>query len=52
MAVDFDGDGKKEQIKLYSTGNAYDFYGDLTVGTADGNWMDLVGWMICDTSMW
>lgn len=52
MAVDLDGDGKKEQIKLYSTGNAYDFYGDLTVGTADGNWMDLVGWMIYDTSMW
>ena len=52
MAVDLDGDGKKEQIKLYSTGNAYDFYCDLTVGTEDGNWMDLIGWMIYDTSMW
>ena len=52
MRVDLDEDGKKEQIKLYSTGNAYQFYGDLTVGTEDGNSMDLVGWMIYDTSLW
>lgn len=52
MRLDLDGDGKKEQIKLYSTGNACQFYGDLIVGTEDGNSMDLVGWMIYDTSLW
>lgn len=50
MALDLDRDGQKETIELYGLGD--DIHGDLTVGTEDGNWMDLVGWAISDTSAW
>ena len=50
MTLDLDGDGQKETIELYGLGD--DIHGDLTVGTEDGNWMDLVGWAISDTSAW
>lgn len=50
MALDLDGDGLKESVELF--GLADTVYGNLTVGTEDGNWMDLVGWTISDTSAW
>ena len=50
MALDLDGDGLKENIELF--GLADTVYGNLTVGTEDGNWIDLVGWMVYDTSLW
>lgn len=52
MDLDLDGDGQKESIRLYGMSETDDVYGDLTVGTEDGNWMDLVGWMISDTEAW
>ena len=52
MDLDLDGDGQKESIRLYGMPETDGIYGDLTVGTEDGNWMDLVGWMIGDTEAW
>ena len=52
MDIDLDGDGLKEGIRLYGMPETDGIYGDLTVGTEDGNWMDLVGWMISDTEAW
>ena len=52
MSVDLDGDGKKERIQLYGTDATGSICGNLEVGTEDGNWMDLIGWMFYDTSLW
>ena len=41
MALDLDGDGLKESVELFGLADAV--YGNLTVGTEDGNWMDLIG---------
>ena len=52
MDLDLDEDGQKESIRLYGMPETDGIYGDLTVGTEDGNWMDLIGWMIGDTEVW
>lgn len=52
MAIDLDKDGKKEQLRLYGMEGSDEIYCDLIVGTEDGNWMDLVGWMVYDTELW
>ena len=52
MKIDLDGDGLEEHIELYGIPESGSVYGNLTVGTEDGNWMDLIGWAVADASAW
>lgn len=52
LAVDLDKDGKEEQIGLYGMEITNSIWGILTVGTEDGNWMDIVDWTAYNTSIW
>ena len=52
MSIDLDGDSLKENIELYGILETGSVCGNLTVGTEDGNWMDLVAWAMADTAAW
>lgn len=52
MSIDLDGDSLKENIELYGIPETDSVCGNLTVGTEDGNWMDLVAWAMADTAAW
>ena len=52
MSIDLDGDSLKENIELYGISETGSVYGDLTVGTEDGDWMDVVAWASADTAAW